>query len=382
MTCRRLTDQTAPGRTYNIEKSMPVVASRSRAPERDSSLDNAAIAELLAQEAEHASGHLKQAFRRASRKALLWPDEASELVLTRRSLTELDGIGATLARRIHQWMEELPTVVEPPQIRSEFLTFAQARKIIGQHTKWSAMLKGDLHMHTLWSDGSSTVAEMARAAEERGYRFIAITDHTKGLKIANGLNEQRLLEQGNEINATNASLASRGADLVILKSAEVNLSPMGQPDIDDLALSKLDLVIGSFHSALRRTEDQTSRYLAALRNKGIHILGHPQTRIYNHREGLRADWSRVFAEAAHLDKAVEIDGYADRQDLKMSLLRLARTEGARISLGTDAHHPWQLVFMNFSLAAARLIGIPKDRILNFMSTQELRSWASQISARN
>jgi histidinol phosphatase-like PHP family hydrolase len=87
-------------------------------------------------------------------------------------------------------------------------------------------------------------------------------------------------------------------------------------------------------------------------------------------------------EAAHLDKAVEIDGYADRQDLKMSLLRLARTEGARISLGTDAHHPWQLVFMNFSLAAARLIGIPKDRILNFMSTQELRSWASQISARN
>jgi histidinol phosphatase-like PHP family hydrolase len=122
--------------------------------------------------------------------------------------------------------------------------------------------------------------------------------------------------------------------------------------------------------------------LAALRTKGIHILGHPQTRIYNHREGLRADSSRVFAEAAHLDKAVEIDGYADRQDLKMSLLRLARTEGARISLGTDAHHPWQLVFMNFSLAAARLIGIPKDRILNFMSTQELRSWASQISARN
>lgn len=86
-------------------------------------------------------------------------------------------------------------------------------------------------MHTLWSDGSSTVAEMARTAEERGYRFIAITDHTKGLKIANGLNEQRLLEQGNEIDATNAALASRGMDLTILKSAEVNLSPIGQPDI-------------------------------------------------------------------------------------------------------------------------------------------------------
>jgi histidinol phosphatase-like PHP family hydrolase len=361
---------------------MPVVPSRSRVPERDFSLDNAAIAELFAREAEHASGHLKQAFRRASRKALLWPDEACDLVLTRRSLTELDGIGLTLARRIHQWMEELPVVVDPPEIRSEFLTFAQARKILAQHTKWSAMLRGDLHMHTLWSDGSSSVAEMARAAEERGHRFIAITDHTKGLKIANGLNEQRLLEQGIEIDATNAALASRGADLVILKSAEVNLSPIGQLDIDDFALTKLDLVIGSFHSALRRTEDQTDRYLAALRNKGIHVLGHPQTRIYNHREGLRADWSRVFAEAAHLDKAVEIDGYPDRQDLKMSLLRLARTEGVRISLGTDAHHPWQLAFMNFSLAAAQLIGFPKDQILNFMSTQELRSWATQISARN
>jgi histidinol phosphatase-like PHP family hydrolase len=361
---------------------MPVVASRSRAPERDSSLDNAAIAELLAREAEHASGHLKQAFRRASRKALLWPDEVSDLVLTRRSLTELDGIGPTLARRIHQWMEELPAVVEPPQIRSEFMTFAQARKILAQHAEWSAMLRGDLHMHTLWSDGSSTVAEMARAAEEREYRFIAITDHTKGLKIANGLNEQRLLEQGNEIDATNAALASRGTDLTILKSAEVNLSPIGRPDIDDFALAKLDLVIGSFHSALRRTEDQTNRYLAALRTKGIHILGHPQTRIYNHREGLRADWRRVFAEPARLDKAVEIDGYADRQDLKMSLLRLARTEGARISLGTDSHHPWQLVLMNFSLAAARLSGFPEDRILNFMSTEELRSWATQISARN
>jgi histidinol phosphatase-like PHP family hydrolase len=153
-------------------------------------------------------------------------------------------------------MEELPAVVERPQIRSEFLTFAHTRKILAQHTKWSAMLRGDLHMHTLWSDGSSTVAEMARAAEERGYRFIAITDHTKGLKIANGLNEQRLLEQGNEIDATNATLASSGTDLTILKSAEVNLSPTGQPDIDDFALTKLDLVIGSFHSALRRTEDR------------------------------------------------------------------------------------------------------------------------------
>jgi histidinol phosphatase-like PHP family hydrolase len=237
-------------------------------------------------------------------------------------------------------------------------------------------------MHTAWSDGSASVVEMAQTAKERSYRFIAITDHTKGLKVANGLNEQRLVEQGNEIDANNAALAGQSADLIILKSAEVNLSPLGEPDIDESALNKLDLAVGSFHSALRRTEDQTDRYLAALRNKSIHVLGHPQTRIFNHRVGLRADWSRIFAEAAHLDKAVEVDGYADRQDLKISLLRLARKEGARISLGTDAHHPWQLAFMDFSLAAAQLTGFPRERILNFMSVQELRSWAARISMRN
>jgi histidinol phosphatase-like PHP family hydrolase len=104
--------------------------------------------------------------------------------------------------------------------------------------------------------------------------------------------------------------------------------------------------------------------------------------IFNHREGLQADWSRIFAEAAYLDKAVEIDGYPDRQDLKVSLLRLARKEGTRISLGTDAHHCWQLAFMDFSLAAAQLAEFPKGRILNFMSIQELRSWATRISMRS
>ena len=355
---------------------------RSRVGIRSPSLDNAAIAELFAREAEQASGHLQQALLRAARKAFLWPDEACDLVLAKRSLTELEGIGPSLGHRIHEWIDEPAALVSPPQIRREFLTLAQARRVLASQPKWYAMLRGDLHMHTAWSDGSASVVEMAQTAKERSYRFIAITDHTKGLKVANGLNEQRLVEQGNEIDANNAALAGQSADLIILKSAEVNLSPLGEPDIDESALNKLDLAVGSFHSALRRTEDQTDRYLAALRNKSIHVLGHPQTRIFNHRVGLRADWSRIFAEAAHLDKAVEVDGYADRQDLKISLLRLARKEGARISLGTDAHHPWQLAFMDFSLAAAQLTGFPRERILNFMSVQELRSWAARISMRN
>ena len=160
----------------------------------------------------------------------------------------------------------------------------------------------------------------------------------------------------------------------------MNLSPEGAGDMRPTALRKLDLVLGCFHSALRRKEDQTSRYLAGLRNPGIQILGHPQTRVWNRREGLKADWSAVFAEAARLDKAVEIDGYADRQDLRISLLKVARKEGVRISLGTDAHHPEQLGFMELSLAAAALAKIPAERIINFMSVDQLKSWAQSVRA--
>src|SRR6185312_14456011 len=112
----------------------------------------------------------------------------------------------------------------------------------------------------------------------------------------------------------NRSLVESGKKLRVLRSIELNLNPRGEGDMDDEALAKLDLVLGCFHSSLRRKEDQTERYVAALHNPAIQILGHPRGRIYNFRLGLSADWSRVFATAAELDKAVEIDGYPDRQD--------------------------------------------------------------------
>jgi len=158
----------------------------------------------------------------------------------------------------------------------------------------------------------------------------------------------------------------------------VNLSPSGEGDMAPSALRNLDLVLGCFHSALRRADDQTSRYVAALQNPDIQILGHPQTRIYNHREGLQAGWHRVFAEAARLDKAVEIDGYADREDLRLSLLKIAKEEGAKISLGTDAHHPEQLIYMELSLAAAALAKIHPERIINFMTLTLLRKWLDKL----
>jgi histidinol phosphatase-like PHP family hydrolase len=140
----------------------------------------------------------------------------------------------------------------------------------------------------------------------------------------------------------------------------------------------LDFVLGSFHSSLRIAEDQTERYLAALRNANVQILGHPRGRIYNYRLGLKADWPRVFAEATRLDKALEIDCYPDRQDLNVALLKIAREHGTRISLGTDAHHPWQLEFIELGLAAAIVAKIPADRVVNFMPMRDLKNWAQAM----
>ena len=344
-------------------------------------MDNSAIAELLVREAETAEGHRERAFRRAAHAAFMWPGEAGELLAAGRSLMELHGIGPALARRVAEWLENPPPDLKPPPIRREFLTLAQARKVLEKNPAWSRQLKGDLQMHTEWSDGAATIAEMAAGGIERNYRYIAITDHTKGLRIAGGLDEKRLARQGREIVRVNKALAKQKTEFTVLRSAELNLSPDGEGDMEPTALEELDLVLGCFHSALRRTEHQTDRYLAGLRNPQIQILGHPQTRVYNRREGLHCDWSRVFAEAARLDKAVEIDGDPNRQDLRVSLLKLARKEGVRISLGTDAHHPDELAYMELSLAAALLAKIPAERIVNFMPLAELRAWVESVPAK-
>ena len=151
--------------------------------------------------------------------------------------------------------------------------------------------------------------------------------------------------------------------------------------MDRAALDRLDLVLGCFHSALRRKEDQTERYLAALHNPSIHILGHPRGRIYNFRLGLSADWARVFALAAELDKAVEIDCYPDRQDLSIDLLAIAKKEGCLISMGTDSHGPSQLEFIELGVAAALRAKLDPKRILNYMPTDRLLEWAASVRER-
>ena len=341
-------------------------------------LSNSDLAELLAREAEQESGILVRAYRRAARSAFLWPEQVADLIAQNRPLSELRAIGPFITKRIQRWIDNPPKQkLRPPIIRRDFLALADARALL-KKAAWSKQLRGDLQMHTRYSDGSGSIAEMADAARQRNYQYIAITDHSKGLKIAGGIDEARLAKQRAEIAKTNAR---RHNSVTVLASIEMNLNPRGEGDMDPKALAKLDIVLGSFHSVLRIKHDQTVRYLSALRNPDIQTLGHPRGRIYNYRIGLKADWSRVFSEAAKLDKAVEIDCYPDRQDLNLALLKIAKREGCRISLGTDAHHPWQLEFIELGLAAALKAKIPADRIINFMSISELKSWVARVRAR-
>jgi histidinol phosphatase-like PHP family hydrolase len=342
-------------------------------------LTNADIAEMLAREAEHAKQPLQRALRRAARRAFLWPDEVSNLCQKGESLTQLPGIGPHLNRLILQWLSKPSETTDPAALRQDFLTWTAARSIREQHKSLFEMVKGDLQMHTTWSDGSASIQEMAEAAALRGYAYIAITDHAKGLKIAGGIDENQLARQSEEIGEVNRFMRDRG--LHVLRSVELNLSPDGLGDMDENSLQRLDLVLGCFHSALRRKEDQTERYMAALRNPSVDILGHPRGRIYNFRLGLKADWQKVFALAAQLDKAVEVDCYPDRQDLNVDLLRLAKQEGCWISIGTDSHGPSQLAFMDLGIAAISLAGIDTERILNFLSLDQLRNWARRRKTR-
>jgi DNA polymerase (family 10) len=342
-------------------------------------LTNAQLAEILARIAEdEPAPHRRRALERAARAAFSWPVEAATLVESGAPLTELRAVGPWLARIIDDLLhDETLEPPNPPDVRSDFLTLAEVRQTLAGHPDWQRDLRADLQMHTTYSDGRAPLREMVAAADERGYEFVAITDHSKGLPIANGMDEVRLAQQAADIAAVNQELRFGGSDLRVLHAIEMNLSPEGEGDMDLDALARLDLVLGAFHSRLRVTEDQTERYLKALRNPTVNVLAHPRGRRFNVRLGLQADWARVFDEAARQGKALEIDGFPDRQDLNVELLRLVRESGAMVSIGTDAHSVRELDHMEFSLAAAMRAGIPRERILNFMRVDDVLAWAKE-----
>ena len=338
-------------------------------------LTNRDVSELLALRAEEVEGQRQRAYRRAARSAMYWPEEVSALVEQDRPLTELHGIGPRLSGRIRTWLDDPPPVPEPPPARAGFMTFAHARTVVAAHPEWTEGLRGDLQMHTHYSDGRVTIEEMATAARALGYEYVAITDHSVGLKIAGGMQPEELERQQGEIDAVNAGLAGDGAGFRVLRSLEMNLGVDGRGDMEEVT-GDLDIVVGSFHSKLRGTEDQTERYVRALSNPTFHILGHPRCRMFNSRLGLRAEWPLVFEAAARFDKAIEINAHPNRQDLNTEVLALAAESETRFSIGTDAHAPGELEFFPLALAAAIEAGLERDRIVNFMPVEELLAWSA------
>jgi len=305
---------------------------------------------------------------------LAWPIEASQLLGDGVPLTTLSRVGPFVASVIESLIAaDDGTDIDP--LRLGFLTRSQVTPVLagsdpGRH------VRADFQVHSLWSDGHDSIGAMADAAAGLGREYIVMTDHSKGLPIAGGKDEAAFARQRIEIDAENARLAGEGSAFRVLAGIEMNLSPAGEGDMEPDALRSMDLVLGAFHSKLRLREDQTERSIAALRNPCIDVLAHPRGRMFNFRLGLAARWEVVFEEAERRGVAVEIDGYPDRQDLDVGLLRVAADAGVRISLGSDAHAQVDLPYLDYAMAAAVIAGIPKDRIINTMGPDELRDWTS------
>ncbi|MDQ3562030.1 MAG: DNA polymerase/3'-5' exonuclease PolX [Thermoproteota archaeon] len=232
-------------------------------------------------------------------------------------------------------------------------------------------LKGDLQVHSENSDGTATIEEMARGAKAFGLDYIAITDHTKSLTIAGGLEEQELLEQADRITQLNDSL---GKEFRILSSAEVNILKDGSLDISNTVLDKLDIVGAAIHSHFNLPiETQTERLIKAANNPSVDILFHPTGRIINRRAGYPVDIDRVIDVAKDTETVLEIDAHYDRLDLKDEHVRRAIKEGVKLVVDSDAHHPIHYSFLTFGVAQARrgwamqsdiLNTLPADKLLN------------------
>jgi histidinol phosphatase-like PHP family hydrolase len=336
---------------------------------------NGDLGELLRGAAREETDHRRRALERASRASRFWPEEAGEVAASGRPLTELRAVGPWVAARIEAWLED-PHATEPDETRRGFLTYAEVRRTLDADPSWESTQCADLQMHTTWSDGSLPLEDMVQASRSLGRTFVAVTDHSQALTIANGMTSAELAEQARAIDALNRGFEENGDAFRVLRSMEVDLFPDGSLDMDDDSLASLDLVLGAFHSELRSKDDQTERYVVALNQPRLHVLAHPKARMYGRRAGLVADWRRVFGEAARLGKALELDATVWRQDLNVELATLAREEGVQwFTIGSDAHAARELELLPFGMAIAALAGIPRERILNYRPLGFVRRWA-------
>jgi histidinol phosphatase-like PHP family hydrolase len=259
-------------------------------------------------------------------------------------------------------------------LREHFLTRSQVvAALANRRLKGPAVAdyRGDLQMHSVWSDGGQTLEDIIEAGLERGYSYCGVTDHSYGLPIAHGMSMETVARQHREIDSLNERYNGR---FRLIKGVEANIRADGSVDLDASELAQFELVVAAPHAALRSTADQTPRMVSAVTTPGVHILGHPRGRMYGSRPGVSAEWPLVFAAAREHNVAIEIDGDPFRQDLDYSVVAGAIDVGCVFALDSDAHSTRELQYAENAIAHARLAGIPKKRIINCWPTEKLMEW--------
>ncbi|NLI12028.1 MAG: PHP domain-containing protein, partial [Peptococcaceae bacterium] len=229
-------------------------------------------------------------------------------------------------------------------------------------------IKGDLHMHTTWSDGVCTIEQVAARAREKGYEYIALTDHSQSLKIARGLSLERLKEQHRQIRSLNEKMD----DIQLLTGIEVDILPKGGLDCPDEILKEADLVVASVHSAFKQDrETMTARIISAVENKNVDIIGHLTGRLIAHREAYAVDVERVLEAAASCGTILEINSSPDRLDLNDQNAARARELGIKMAVNTDAHDLKRMEEMVYGVSVARRAWLEPDDVVNTMPVEKL-----------
>ncbi|QCJ43679.1 DNA polymerase/3'-5' exonuclease PolX [Bacillus sp. S3] len=259
---------------------------------------------------------------------------------------------------------DLPLI--PPEIREdgkEVEAFSANEALIELSD-----IKGDLHMHTTWSDGAHTIEEMAEACRNRGYKYMAITDHSQFLKVANGLTRERLLKQKEEIKKLN----EKYDDFLILSGVEMDILPDGTLDYEDDILAEMDFVIASIHSAFSQPREKImDRLKTALENAHVDLIAHPTGRKIGRREGYDVDIDMLIQLAKETKTALELNANPNRLDLAAEYLRKAQDEGVKILINTDAHQMDTLKHMEIGVSAAKKGWIRKSSVINALDKNEL-----------
>jgi len=330
-------------------------------------------------------------YKRAAAAILALDTPLPDLVAVDGTLPRIPGIGPGSSRVIHEVLQtgESPTVEQAIErsdrreeieqrrrLRDHFLSRAEVHRVLMDPALSGPTLddyRGDLQMHSEWSDGKPSVQQIAEACLARGYQYAAVTDHSYGLKIARGMSMTAAADQRRAIDAVNVQYDGR---FRLLQGVEANIDAAGRLDLSAGEAASFDLVLAAPHARLRRPEDQTDRMTAAIEQPAVRILAHPRGRITGSRAGVVADWRAVFAAAAARGVAIEIDGDPSRQDVDYTLARRALETGCLFALDSDAHTTTQLAYAEIALAHARLAGIPAARIVNCWPLDRLLAWLS------